>query len=94
MTLALAQIFHLGNARSHTHVLRPARAFANPYAVAAVVTSIGLQTVALTVDGLRDLLRLTELSPAGWTVVVVASVAPAAIGQAIGMLRQPSTASR
>ena len=91
MTLALAQILHLGTARSHTHVLRPARAFANPYAVAAVVTSIGLQIAAITVDGLRDLLRLTELSAAGWVVVVVASVAPAAIGQAIRVLRHPST---
>jgi hypothetical protein len=94
MTLALAQILHLGTARSPTHVLRPARAFANPYAVAAVATSIGLHIVALKVDGLRDLLRLTELGAASWAVVVVASVAPAAIGQAIGVLRQPSTASR
>ena len=47
MTLALAQILHLGNARSHTHVLRPRRAFANPYAVAAVLLSIVLQLITV-----------------------------------------------
>ena len=34
MTLALAQIAHLGNARSAEAVLRPARVIANPYALA------------------------------------------------------------
>ena len=62
MTLALSQIVHLGNARSHTHVLRLGRAFANPYAIAAVLISILLQIVSVSVHGLRDLLRLTALN--------------------------------
>ena len=36
MTLALAQLFHLGNARSRGPVLTPRRAMANPWAVGAV----------------------------------------------------------
>jgi P-type Ca2+ transporter type 2C len=47
MTLSLAQIFHLGNARSVEAVVQPARVAANPYAVGAVVLSIGLQLLAI-----------------------------------------------
>ena len=36
MTLAFAQILHLGNARSEGAVIRPARAIANPFALGAV----------------------------------------------------------
>jgi Ca2+-transporting ATPase len=88
MTLALAQILHLGNARSHIHVLRPDRAFANPYAVAAVMVSILLQLITVYVPGLRDLLHLTALTAAEWAVVAAASAAPAVIGQAIRIKRE------
>ena len=43
MTLALAQIAHLGNARSGEPVLRPARVVANPYALAGAFIAVGLQ---------------------------------------------------
>ena len=88
MTLALAQIFHLGNARSHTHVLSAGRAFANPYAIAAVLLSILLQLVTVYFHGLRDLLHLTALTVSGWAVVVASSAAPAVIGQAIRIGRR------
>lgn len=48
MTLALAQIFHLGNARSVEAVVQPARVAANLYALGAVVLSIGLQLLSIT----------------------------------------------
>ena len=42
MTLALAQTFHLGNARSAQHVLSSRAALANRFAIGAVAISIGL----------------------------------------------------
>ena len=81
MTLALAQILHLGNARSKEAVLQPARAIANPFAVAAVALSGGLQILAATYDPLVSLLRLTRLEPSDWVIVAAAAGAPAVVGQ-------------
>jgi Ca2+-transporting ATPase len=86
MALALAQIFHLGNARSPNAVLQPARAVANPYALAAVVASVGLQILPVGIPLLRDLLRLTSLGAAEWGVVLSAAAAPGLIGQAVKVI--------
>jgi Ca2+-transporting ATPase len=92
MTLALAQIFHLGNARSGTAVLGIARATGNPYAVGAVALSIGLQLVALAVPPIAQVLRLSPLAMSDWVVVVAAAAFPAVIGQAIKLRRSLSDA--
>jgi Ca2+-transporting ATPase len=81
MTLALAQILHLGNARSKDAVLLPAGAIANPLAVAAVALSGALQLLAATYDPLVSLLRLTELEPSDWVIVAAAAGTPAVVGQ-------------
>jgi Ca2+-transporting ATPase len=83
MTLALAQIFHLGNARSPEPVLRLSRAAANPYAVAAVAISVALQLVSVETGALRALLHLSELGATEWTVVLLASSVPALVGQTV-----------
>jgi Ca2+-transporting ATPase len=83
MTLALAQVLHLGNARSVEPVLRPSRAAANVYALAAVALSIGLQLAALYVPPLREVLDLVVLRPVEWGVAVALGAVPAVIGQAI-----------
>jgi Ca2+-transporting ATPase len=85
--LALAEVFHLGNARSREAVLRPSRAAANPYAIAAVVASVGLQILAVRVPFLRDVLRLADLSASQWAVTVIAAAIPALVGQAIKLAR-------
>ena len=77
MTLALAQIFHLGNARSPQAVVRPAAATSNRYALGALVLSVGLQLISVHVQSIRDLLRLSVLDGTDWTVVVVAAALPA-----------------
>jgi Ca2+-transporting ATPase len=83
MTLAFAQTLHLGNARGDSAVLRPARALANPYAIGAVVVTIGLQLLAFWFAPLAALLRLTALDGPQWTVVVVAGLLPAVVGQIV-----------
>jgi Ca2+-transporting ATPase len=90
MTLALAQIFHLGNARSHEPVLRLARSIANPYALGAAVLSVGLQLAAIYIDPLAALLRVERLTAGDWTVVLFLSVIPALFGQTLKLRRAAS----
>ena len=87
MTLALAQIFHLGNARSVEAVVRPARVAANPYALGAVALSIGLQLLSIYARPLAGVLRVERLGPIQWIVILVLAAIPAAVGQAIKLWR-------
>lgn len=64
MTLALGQIFHLGDARRRRPVLAPARALANRYALAAVAVVVGLQLAALYLPPLAHPLGLEPLDAA------------------------------
>jgi Ca2+-transporting ATPase len=81
MTLAFAQIFHLGNARSSAPVLTLRAATANPAAIAAAALSVLLQLAALLITPLADVLRLVPLGWREWTVILVASLLPAVVGQ-------------
>jgi P-type Ca2+ transporter type 2C len=87
MTLAGAQIFHLGNARSSGPVLTFPAATANPAAIAAVLLSAGLQLAALLIAPLADVLRLTPLGWQEWTVIALLSVIPGVVGQFVKVLR-------
>jgi Ca2+-transporting ATPase len=92
MSLALAQLFHLGNARSRASVLSPRRALANWFAVAALALGIALQVLALYLLPLRDLLDLVPLSLTEWSMVIGLSIVPGLIGQAT-KYRVPTTAA-
>jgi Ca2+-transporting ATPase len=83
MTLAFAQILHLGNARSTVPVLAPARAWSNRYALAAVLVTFGLQVMAVTLDPLARVLGLSSLAGSDWLVVLGLALVPALTGQAI-----------
>jgi Ca2+-transporting ATPase len=87
MTLALAQIFHLGNARSARSVLHPSRAGTNRFALGAVALSIALQLMAVYVAPLAHVLRVVPLRPAEWALVVGLAAAPAVVGQALKVWR-------
>ncbi|HEU5208857.1 MAG TPA: HAD-IC family P-type ATPase [Longimicrobiales bacterium] len=86
MTLALAQAFHLGNARSRTHVLGWGRMIANRWAIAAVLLTVALQFLALYFAPLARLLDVVPLTREDWMIVVPAALMPAVIGQLIGWL--------
>ena len=88
MTLAFAQIAHLGNARSTGAVLGRQMITANPYALGAVAVSTGLQMATLVVDPLPELLRIAPLSSTAWAVVIGCAAIPAVAGQAIKSLRR------
>ena len=92
MTLAYAQIFHLGNARSALPVMSPARALSNPYALGAVAVAVALQTLTVEWAPLRLVLHLSPLGAADWLVVMALALSPAVVGQllkAIGARRGP-----
>lgn len=87
MTLALAQVFHLGNARSHAAVVAPRRALANRYALGAVVVVLLLQALAVEVPLLARLLGVQPLALADWAVVAGLALVPAVVGQALKLGR-------
>jgi Ca2+-transporting ATPase len=87
MTLALAQLFHLGNARARGPVLSFSRATANPWALAALPTVVALQLLAVYWEPLALVLHTQPLSSADWWVVVGVSVVPAVVGQLVSSRR-------
>jgi Ca2+-transporting ATPase len=89
-TLSLAQILHLGNARSHGAVLGLRAATANAFALGAVALTVGLQLLALYLPPLQRLLELVPLGAAEWMVVVPLAATPALVGQALKWRRAQS----
>lgn len=90
MTLALAQLFHLGTARSHDAVVAPRRVVANPWALGAVALVVGLQIAAVTVAPLQRVLKTESLGVVEWAVVVVAAALPAVLAQLLRLRRSSS----
>ena len=86
MTLALAQIAHLGNARSERDVLAPRRAIANRFALLGVGVALGLQLLT-TVGPLARILDIAPLSASEWLSVAVWGALPAIVGQLSKRLR-------
>jgi Ca2+-transporting ATPase len=93
MTLAFAQLFHLGNARSDTPVFDVKRALANPYAVGGLTLSIVLQLVAVYADPLPRILGLAPLDQRDWLIVIAFALVPAVVGQGIKLVQRRSASS-
>ncbi len=87
MTLALAQVFHLGNARSDLPVTAPGRVLSNRFAVGAVVLTVGLQLLAVFLPPLARVLRIEPLGARDWAVVTALSLLPAVAGQSLKWAR-------
>jgi P-type Ca2+ transporter type 2C len=86
MTLAFAQIFHLGNARSVLPVVRPLRAVSNPYALAAVVLTAGLQIMTVEFQPLAAVLETHPLGGEDWLLIGGLALVPAVVGQTIKLI--------
>ena len=87
LTLAFAQLFHLGTARRTGPVLRWAAVCGNPIALGAVALTAGLQVAAATWDPLASLLGVHPLAPEEWLLVLALALAPALVGQSWKLLR-------
>jgi Ca2+-transporting ATPase len=88
MTLTLAQLFHLGNARSGRSVLSPHAAVSNRFALGALVLSVALQLAAVLVRPIAAALHVVPLARDEWLVVMLCSAATAVVGQALHAWRQ------
>jgi Ca2+-transporting ATPase len=86
MTLALAQTFHLGNARGGS-VIRWRRMSANLWALGAVALTIALQFVAVYFPPLSRVLNVMPLRAQDWAVIMPLAIMPAVIGQLIAARR-------
>ncbi|HEX6313749.1 MAG TPA: HAD-IC family P-type ATPase, partial [Gemmatimonadaceae bacterium] len=82
LTLAVAQVFHLANARSDHHVLHPRRMFSNRVALWAVLVSFVLVWATVYVAPLAQVLSLEVLSTANWATILLLGAVPALAGQA------------
>ena len=87
VTLALAQTFHLGNARSTSSVLSARHAASNRWAIAAVLLVVGLQLLAVYTPALTRVLKIVPLSLNEWGLAFGAAAIPAVVGQAIKSVR-------
>jgi Ca2+-transporting ATPase len=86
-TLALAQLLHLGNARSVGPVLAPRAAGSNRWALLALVVTAALQVAAVTFPPLARVLGLVPLGVVDWVIVVAAAATPAVLGQLWKLVR-------
>ena len=94
VTLAVAQLLHLGNARSSSSLLSLVRATSNPYALAALGLSIALQFMAVDLAPLANILGAVHLDGRDWLVAISFGAVPAVVGEAIKLTRSPSLQRR
>jgi len=83
MTLALAQLFHLGNARSRRPVLGPRQIVSNPWALAAVPLVVGLQLLSIRWTPLAAVLGTVALETGDLLLVFGLAVIPGIVGQSV-----------
>jgi Ca2+-transporting ATPase len=94
MTLALAQLFHVFNARSARPVVFGGRLFRNRWVWAALALTIGLQVATVYIPLLSRVLGTHALSPHDWLVVLVAALMPLIIGQMLKPISMGSSRKR
>ena len=87
MTLALAQLFHLANARSDAPLVGRHH-LSNPYALAALIFSIVLQLVAAYFAPLARVLGVQPLDGHDWLIIGSLAILPAIAGQGIKLARR------
>ncbi|HSG82863.1 MAG TPA: HAD-IC family P-type ATPase [Gemmatimonadota bacterium] len=81
MTLALAQLFHVVNARSPERILFTRRMGENRWVLGALVITLGLQLAAVYLPVLSDVLQTHPLEWRDWGLVMTASLMPLVVGQ-------------
>jgi Ca2+-transporting ATPase len=89
VTLALAQAFHLGTARSTGHVFGR-QVFTNPFALGAVLLVVALQTATVHYAPLARALHTTALTPLDWLMVTALAIIPGLAGQVMHGLKRYS----
>jgi Ca2+-transporting ATPase len=92
-TLALFQLFQLGNARSEHGSLFRSNPFANPFLLTAAVASLLVHVAALYLPWTQLMLHVAPLGPAAWGRIVAVAVTLIAVVEVHKLLRRmPRTA--
>ena len=91
MTLALAQVLHLVNARSETPLPLRDLILGNRFAVGAVVLTTALQVAAVQAEPLANVLGTRALSAGQALVVIALALIPAVAGQLLLRVRSSLT---
>jgi Ca2+-transporting ATPase len=94
MTLALAQVFHVFSARSQTRSAFSARLFTNGWLWGAVLICLVLQTAAVYVPFLREVLHTVSLTATDWGVIGACSLAPVAVVELVKLVRRSTALKR
>lgn len=94
LTLALAQVFHLANARSLAHRISARSVISNPYAIGAVVLVVMLQLLAVYLPPLARVLDTTPLRAVDWLIVAALGAVPVAGGQVLRFASRRSARHR
>lgn len=81
LTLAVAQVLHLGNARSTMPTVHPKQLLANKIVLAGAAVSLALVAATNYVPALADVLSLQSIDRSQWAVVLSLGAAPAIAGQ-------------
>ncbi|MEW5912250.1 MAG: cation-transporting P-type ATPase [Thermodesulfobacteriota bacterium] len=88
LTLALAQLWHVFNMRHSQAGLLMNDITRNPFVWAALALCGGLLLLAVYLPGLSQVLRVSDPGPGGWLVVLVMSLLPLALGEAVRRVRR------
>ena len=79
MTLALAQVFHVFNARSQLRSAFTSRLFTNGWLWAAVVMCLVLQGLAVSMPILQKVLHVAPPLTSDWALIAACSLLPVAV---------------
>jgi Ca2+-transporting ATPase len=94
MTLAIAQVFHAFNVRSHTQSVFATGMFKNGWLWGATFVCLGLQLVAAYVPLLNRVLQTVPLTASDWALVMLCSATPVVVVELvklIGRWRRPES---
>jgi Ca2+-transporting ATPase len=94
LALAGAQLLHVFNMRGRSEALLRNHITRNPFVWAALAICLALLGVALYFPAVAAILQLQPPSPAGWQLVIGASVAPLILGSLVGALSNPTPKPR
>ena len=91
MTLALAQVFHVFNARSQSRSAFTSRLFTNGWLWAAVAMCLALQAAAVYLSLLQKVLHTTPPTPADWALIAACSLMPVAVVELVKAIKRVNT---
>jgi Ca2+-transporting ATPase len=94
MTLALAQVFHVFNARSQTRSAFTARLFTNGWLWGAVLICLVLQAAAVYVPFLRAVLQTVSLTATDWGMIGACSLTPVAVVELVKVVQRSTALKR